>query len=137
MDSVERKDDAASGGLLENAGPQQRLHVAVHRLHIPLHAARGLANRHRSCTGKSANQFPSFRRQKAKQKLRCRKANARPLLLALESISHASLDVLERCHLQGHGFHYCLHSPISRQKSVMSVSKSTKLYGTSLSCKCR
>ena len=46
VDGVEREDDQPILGLLQDAGFQQRMHIAVDGLHVAADPARRLANRH-------------------------------------------------------------------------------------------
>src|SRR5258706_4203784 len=95
MDGVEGKDYESILGLAQDAGVEQRTHVAVHRLHVAIHPARRFADRQRSCTGEGAGQFQSLCREKSKQQLWRGETDARALLVAFQGGLRTPFDVTD------------------------------------------
>src|SRR6266567_9543569 len=102
---IEGEDDETITGFLQDAGIEQRMNVAVPRLHVAVHPARHFADPQRSRTDHRANHLPSLRRQKSKQKLRRGETDTRTLLLAFEGVLRAPLHFFELCNLERHSFH--------------------------------
>jgi hypothetical protein len=48
---------------LEQAGIEQRMHIAVHGLHVPVYPSCRLSDRYRSGAEKGADLFPPLHRQ--------------------------------------------------------------------------
>ena len=64
MDGIVGKDDAAILGTVENAGVQQGMHVAMHRLHVAADAARDVADGKSALAGHRLQDVPAPARQR-------------------------------------------------------------------------
>jgi hypothetical protein len=91
---VEGKDDLAVAGLLQDAGGEQRGHVAVHGLDVAADPARCLPDRKRTAARHGADQLPTLGGHQPEQELGRREADARALPPALEGFPRAALDLV-------------------------------------------
>jgi hypothetical protein len=91
VDCVERKDDQAGFGLLQDTSVYQCMDIAMNALYVAFDPARRLSDRERPCPRHRPDQFPPFGGQKPEQQFRAGKANPRTLLSAFERILHTTL----------------------------------------------
>jgi hypothetical protein len=79
VDCVERKDDQAGFGLLQDTSVYQCMDIAMDAFYVPFYPARRLSDRERPCPCHRPDQFPAFGGQKPEQQFRAGKANPRTL----------------------------------------------------------
>jgi hypothetical protein len=108
VDCVERKDDQAGFGLLQDTSFYQCMDIAMDAFYVAFDPARRLSDRERPCPCHRPDQFPAFGGQKPEQQFRAGKANPRTLLSAFERILHTTLNILEGCDFECHSFHFNL-----------------------------
>lgn len=104
-DRIIGKFDPAVLDAAEHAGRKQRLHVAVHGLHVALHAPRGLANRHRTGARHGAQDLPALGRENLPYQLGRRETNAGALSLPAKCRYRPVRYVLAGRDFNRYGFH--------------------------------
>src|ERR1700722_11905670 len=92
-DGVEWEYHLVVQGLVQQAGIDERVHIAVNRLHVAVDAASDFPDRERSLAGHRLEQLPAFGREHLPQQFRCREADPGGLLLASECLERTTRHV--------------------------------------------